>query len=167
MLSLVSLCVTLCAATTALAATQDIHSSKLRKFEFRISVDVSGRDVMHDRIQSYLSREFRKLGDVVVTEDEALFSLSVIALAPKMSDSRELGYAIAYKFSRLPTAIRGYASVVQTDVIRDFLLNALDVQEEVLTFKLLFGPKDNLEDACKDIVAGIDVGEFETMRRRR
>ncbi len=71
MLSLVSLYVTLCAATTALAATQDIDSSKLRKFEFRISVDVSGRDVMHDRIESYLSREFRKLGDVVVTEESS------------------------------------------------------------------------------------------------
>ena len=62
------------------ASSVSAQEKEFPKFVARVKLSVSGSENIKDEVVSYLSRELRALGDVVIVEQDARWELSVIVM---------------------------------------------------------------------------------------
>src|ERR1051326_8957670 len=118
------------------------------KWSATLKLEVTAKDDdSRDAITSYISRELRRLGDIVIGETGTQFRLHIVAIHIDVgSTSQRLGYAIS--------------SVL--------MLEPPSGQNMVLGHRLALAttPIANaLEYTCKELVAGYDANVFESFRK--
>lgn len=70
-------------------------AQELQPFSGRVSVSVSANDDIKGKIESYISRELRSLGDIVVTDDNPRWILSIVALESTTKSGYKSGIEIS------------------------------------------------------------------------
>ena len=120
----------------------------------RVQVSVSASDSIKGKIESYLSRELRSLGDIVVTDDNPRWLLSIVALESESKGGYKTGVDL---------------SVVILKPFNNQLLidNAPEKSKEAISFLtsslysysdhwLLMGAPEELRSICNRIIADFD-----------
>ncbi|MDB6156293.1 MAG: hypothetical protein JWL90_4746 [Chthoniobacteraceae bacterium] len=69
-------------------------SAQRRRPTVRISLNVSADGSMNSTITSYLGREFRKLDDVIITDDKPLYRISCVAMRNRNQGGYFTGYTL-------------------------------------------------------------------------
>ncbi|HYX40486.1 MAG TPA: hypothetical protein VE821_02250, partial [Pyrinomonadaceae bacterium] len=64
------------------------------KFSCRISLDITADDKIKGEISSYISRELRSLGDVVITDADPALKVEIVAIEVH-SENSSIGYAFS------------------------------------------------------------------------
>ncbi len=111
----------------------------------RVSLSITGDNGLDSIIRSYLSRDFREIPDVVITDDDPMFTIHIVAMDTKIGPNAvRSGYAmsIVTTFKDLRT---------KADIYSDHFLRVL--------------PLDDLESSCREISAKIDGSLFEDERK--
>ena len=117
---------------------------------FRVRITVNS-DTHQSIIKSYLSREFRQLGDVEVVYDKPKYELSVIHINGTQSQSN--------CFSVVVTSIISESWLADSAPNHHLLAIGRVSHHELLAFY------SDIKKACAEIVAEIDVDVFEHTRQ--
>lgn len=135
-------------------------AEKRVRANIRVSVHVSSKS-NEDQIKSYLSRELRQLDDVIVTDENPLFTISCVAV-PIGEQGRPLGWALSVTIeSMLNVNVATMAlPVAQRVPVLRFLPEGVLVEHLLRTCGA-----NNLQATCKEMVAGFDGKAFESARQ--
>jgi hypothetical protein len=172
-------------ATFALTILPSLSLAEGYKYKVKLAVSC---DRCADTVRSYIARELRKLPDVVVTDVEPDYELSVVALETRTQTGAKTGYAMAVLVVDLTLRNEVAASEAQSyELLRkiiakcpgegsEILDNSLKRQAHLLAMNLakLAGepklsirtfPQDSLEQQCRDVIAQFDGSELERSRQ--
>ena len=136
------------------------------KFTCRISLDITAEDKIKGEISSYISRELRSLGDVVITNTEPDLKVEIVALEVNSGNS-SVGYAFSVLVSKPldSFALDLIASGPSSNEDKQLLRGAyIDYRKPVSHF-VQTGPYSNLALTCKKIVTTIDSDAIEGERK--
>lgn len=141
-----------------------------------VGIRVSGNETLRNKIQSFVGREFRKLGDVtIVDENVAEFVVRIVAVDETTTNNTSNGFAVAVVVTRplSKTILRALFSTASDDHKR-ILENLAEENVAIEQFVLHEGTNNQLESSCAEIVADIDAKifnkprtAFNTMMRER
>jgi len=137
------------------------------KWTGRIKLEVSGDESLIPLVSSYIGRELRALGDVVVTDSSPNAGMEVIALKEESPDGAvNFGYTLS-----VVTTFPLNDSIIRT-ILKDKVEQSL-IEEVgsfysdgniVTAFWVVTGPPSGLEDLCKRIVAQFDTQNLQHQR---
>lgn len=137
-------------------------AQEIKPFSGRVSVSVSASDNIKGEIESYISRELRSLGDIVVTDDNPRWILSIVALES--------------------TTKGGYKSGIELSIVilepfdNSYLLNQVnETSKELISTMtsglhsysghwLRVGSPEDLRSICNGIVADFDTQHIKPSR---
>jgi hypothetical protein len=138
--------------------------------QIRVSVQVSSDDVVESRLLSNINGGLRRLGDVVVVDDDAKFHVSVVALKNTLSAGVTVGYVVSIVVTESemsPGAIQHMIDEGTNSRVNKTLLSYVCTQAvKVVYHSLLIGP-DDLQEISKRVVAEVDAGPIETERKNQ
>jgi len=133
----------------------------------RVSVKVKADEGVAGRIESYVKRELRKLGDVIVTDSTPDWEILILAIEMKTEDIK-LGVAMSIvilQHYRDNIALH----VLEKEKVDSNLIDYIKADYRRLSmFKkqvLRFSTYDGLEETCEDIVANFDTEYLEPGRQ--
>jgi len=143
---------------------------KIPKGAFRVAVDVSGKDEIANKIQSYINRELRRLPDVTVVESKPLYSLSIVAIATGgyPLTSYAISLVVNERYSGETWFLKLLAKDNKNVKLPESIYEYLDkATKDLVTFEhheLLLVPMDSLRERCEGIVATFDTKFLEPRR---
>lgn len=133
------------------------------KFSCRISLDVSAKEQLRVEATSYLSRELRSLGDVIVTDSDPTFIVQIVAIETHAGE-RANGYAFSVVV--LEPISPGIARMMTANMNpkdKDLWSGYLSRRSDVADHFIQTGPE--LQELCKSIIASIDTDVIEKERK--
>ena len=121
--------------------------------EFRVKLDVRGDESLEDQIENYLSRELRDLGDVIQSEDNYRYHITVLGANLKNTVGNGvvvLSVSVHIKFDNLT-----FSSMLKKEFVREGI---------ILTKGLYYYPKywvrsgsvHDLRSICRRIITDFD-----------
>ena len=121
--------------------------------KIRVQVDISNRDssqeFINTKVESYIKRKLRKLGDIEIVDNTPVYVVK--------------GVAIELKTGRYVT---GYAVTITTLWRRDLTMWGINLPYDVYTYlQSLITVGSDLEQMCHDFVINIDSRELEAHRQ--
>jgi hypothetical protein len=131
---------------------------------YRVSLEVSAKDEIKPTIVSYVSRELRALGDILIVESEPEYLISIVAMQPKNKAGNSMGYVIS-------TVVTSHMSLSLTQLLihgckdAETLSQIIPMLGLLETHDLAITDVEGLEKKCKEIVASIDGDLFEKKRK--
>ena len=135
----------------------------LGPFSGRVQVDVTARETIKGQIESYLTRELRSLGDVVVTDESPEWQLLVIAVETT-SAGRVNGVALSvvvlkpldntFILDATREEAKELVTVITSSALVDYNGNSLRV-----------GPLNGLRSMCDKIIVEFDTNELKPARK--
>ena len=136
-------------------------------FTARVKLEVSADGATAAIVQSYLSRELRKLDGVLVTDEDPDYQLTVIAMETHSQGGYITGYALSslglslWRGSTVEFLLRnGNFTKDQENTLRMFARNGIVVHHLLQT-----GPTEGLETLCSRLVASFDTNALESSRK--
>lgn len=148
----------------ATIATASAQTRGYPPFSSRVNVEISAEESIQNEITSLISRELRKLGDVVMVNEDYTYKLSIVVIEHRLESGRTVGVS--------------FSVVILQTVPSDLLLKPLvkaDSWKSVESWvsKVYFyvghfiqtGPKNELEDLCRSVVAKFDSNHLEKDRK--
>ncbi len=133
--------------------------ARAEESKYKVKVEVEMKDeALVNRVQSLISRELRKLGDVEVADSDTVFGLHVPGFATETRSGAQTGHSIVGTVT-MPFAV----SEDKTERFWQTLFGA--TPDQYLGLRLYAGGTDDLEDTCKQIVADFDAQEKAWARR--
>lgn len=149
-------------ATTILVYAQEQSA----KNTFRVTLDVSGSELIKGEVVSYISRELRSLTDIVLVDSDPDLRVEVVALANKDRLGNLLGYTLSIVVAKRlkPAFVRGVINAfVHKDGERKLMLDLFSSQERLISHSIVTGA--DLQGLSKKIVADIDGEVIEAERK--
>lgn len=145
------------------------------KFNPKVKVDVSANDNINGEIVSYLSRELRSLGDVIVVDEKPDWTISIVALELTNKGGNNTGVALSILIlskPHSPLIEMGINDLYRLKKINKFEMDSLQqminidfgLVTEYEGHWLRTGSPDNLRDICNGIVADFDSKYLEPTR---
>lgn len=144
----------------------NVNSQKQKEFILDISVNLVIDDSdIKSQLNSYLSRELRKLENIRVVSQDANYTIYVTSLETKTKGGLKLGFALSVVV--IQNINTGRTLEIFTDLTkerREALIYLLP--KEKLTHNALYTTSENdLPITCKEIVISIDGAVFESSRK--
>lgn len=141
--------------------------------EFKIKIEVSGDGAVKEKVQSYLSREFRTIPDCKIVDSGESYTVGVVVL-PQSLNGVEFGYILTYWVEaplNVSKVIQGVIdrnpNMLESDKV--MLRMLIGLCEEVTNLSLepylVYGPVSDLKETCNEIVATVDNKLFEASRK--
>lgn len=131
------------------------------KPNYRVSVNVSSKEEIKSNVVSYVSRELRALGDILIVDSEPQYRISIIAMRAESRAGNSMGYVI----STVVTKHIQPQHLTQECEYAETLSQAISIFGLVLRHDLEITGAESLEKSCKEIVASIDGDVFEKERK--
>ncbi len=117
----------------------------------RIKLTVSGKSGAKKKIEGYLKKYFKSLEAVTITDYEAHYWISVIALV----DNR-VGYNISYFIAGLYPSLKEQLSEGLDESEAEMISDLLDGLCSVFEHQIKMGPPEKLQSCCEEIVKDFD-----------
>lgn len=133
------------------------------QFSARVSVGVSADENIKGKIESYIARELRSLGDVIVTNDNPNWAIDIVALEAETRSGYKNGVNLSV--------------VITKPFVNTFLVNQLDENYKswvsaattglcrIYAEWLRIGSPEDLRSICNGIVADFDVHFLQPERK--
>lgn len=122
-------------------------------FQARVAFTISADETIRPLVESYFLRELRKYGDIVITSDEPLFSISVVVLPQESVYGKEI---FAYYLS---CVIFHHQQTAEDDRVSRG--SAGSVESHVLMLR----GKNVLEEGVRELIAEFNSEQLEVYRR--
>jgi len=154
----------ICIASILLCIPRVVSAQKnqLPPFSARVSVSVSADENIKGLIESYIGRELRSLGDVVVTDEKPEWIINIVALELENRAGTKTGLALSIvilePFNRI---------LVQGMLQRKYKEPALLLMKNLVEYNghwLRVGSNDDLRQICSSIVADFDTQYLKARR---
>lgn len=155
-----SILVLLVASSLVAVAQQALQPPQ--KWVFRLNVQVDGNPQTVTLVKSYVNREMRALGDVVITQDDPGYQMEIlVAQEAQVYALSVVTWNQLDKKTFLPTLLKAYhVDPSQADPLFSILVPArLDTKHYLQACPIL-----RLEEAVKRIVAQYDVDTLQKDR---
>ncbi len=132
---------------------------------FRVGFVVEAEDSIKGRIESYISRELRSLGDVIQSKENYDYFLSIIALKLRTESGYDTGVALSI------TIVSKFENKHMSFILEDLKDEDKSIAME-FTSNLYYypyhwlqkGSNEDLQSMCKDIVADFDIKFLQSYR---
>jgi hypothetical protein len=139
------------------------------KETIRISTSVTANEDVQSEFSSNLNAGFRRLGDIVITEEDPMFRVGVVAIKNSFVGGQGAGYVVSVVVTRssFPSRstramMRGLAKDATSEkMLFDLFGSGVTVVQH---FALTGG--GNIDDICKRTVAAVDAGPIEDERKQ-
>jgi hypothetical protein len=128
-----------------------------QSFKFVVNVDVQLREKdLQDKVESYVTRELRSLGDVEISNKDPFYTIRILGLKDRTVGGRSLGYTLSTVIIWHSTCLTPSAKTVQDtypcEIFDDHYIRS--------------GSDDDLQDLCKDIVTNFDIRSLKPLRKK-
>jgi hypothetical protein len=134
----------------------------LQPFSGRVQVSVSANESIKGKIESYLSRELRSLGDVVVTDDNPRWILSVVALESESKSGYKTGVDLSV------VILEPFNNQFFVDMVPEKSKElASSMTSSLYSYSghwLRVGAPEDLRSICNGIIADFDSSELKEAR---
>lgn len=133
----------------------------------RVRLKVSADGATSSIVQSYLSRELRKLDGVMITDDDPGYELSVIVMQIRNQANYVTGYALSSVGLSLwqKSSLEGLVQTMSLADTEKALLRMFAENGTLVHHFLLSGPTSDLETMCSRLAASFDTDAVEPSRR--
>ena len=161
----------------ALAGSIVFAQEERPKFSARVQVFVGSREgeiassTLQTEAASYIKRELRSLGDVVISDQDPRYYIEVIPMAMTYESGRRAGHiAISVVVGeRLTKTLAGrilerYLKAQGGDFYDDFLLPLVSNEYLARTHRIYSGGSEDLRSLCEMLVAAFDSETIEPAR---
>lgn len=135
----------------------------LPDFSARVKVSVSSDDSISAEVKSYISRELRSLGDVVTTDQNPEYVLSVVAsvVTTKSGSKRGVAFSVVVLEPFDNALIKNLAQPKYKKMTTILTKNLYRFSDQ----RLQVGSTNDLRSICSDIVAQFDTDELAPARK--
>ncbi|MBO2568535.1 hypothetical protein [Shewanella algae] len=134
----------------------------LQPFSGRVQVSVSASDTIKGKIESYLSRELRSLGDVVVTDDNPRWILSIVALESESKSGYKTGVELSVVI--LEPFNNQFVVNMVPEKSKDLVSGMTSSLYSYSGHWLRVGAPEDLRSICNGIIADFDSSELKEAR---
>lgn len=145
-----------------------LAQNSANKFSCRIAVEVEAKGQLQEQVSSYVNRELRGLGDVLLVEDKPTIRVKILAIKNTSADSgQHLGYTLSLVVTRL-LDIESLKTIIAGQVKKDdfsLIENYLDERYTLIEHYLTVGGPNSLKNLCEEIVTQLDVSAIEIERK--
>jgi hypothetical protein len=138
-------------------------SVESKPFSARVSVSVSADKNIQGQIESYITRELRSLGDVIVTDDNPRWTLSIIALTTANVRGQKTGIAMSIVILEPFCCSEYVANQVPEDVKVSISLLTMGLYGYSDHWLRICSPED-MRSLCTGIVADFDSKHLKKAR---
>jgi hypothetical protein len=69
--------------------------AELPKFSASVTISVSANELIEQEVTSYISRELRQLGDVMIVDEGFRWQLGIVALEANLTDGKKSGFVLS------------------------------------------------------------------------
>lgn len=132
---------------------------------FRVYVDVSGDPNIKSLITSYITRELRSIGDIVVVDSKPDYKLIIVAIEDHTTSGKKFGFSLAI------TILEYYREDIFRFMLKEKYKDSFrSIMADLCEFKNLLVMCDsdkNLRSTCSKIVANLDNEYLEPSRKFR
>ena len=140
-------------------------AQELQPFSGRVSVSVSANDNIKGKIESYISRELRSLGDIIVTDDNPRWILRIVALESTTKGGYKSGIDISVVILKpfnndLIISIISQVDEKSKEVVSLLTSNLYSFSDH----SLRVGAPEDLRSICSGIVADFDTQHIKPAR---
>ncbi len=136
---------------------------------YRVAIEVTLQDEeLKERVTMYLRNELRRLGDVVVTDDEPEYKLYAMVTEMRTSSGGRIAYVLGVSVTRFFP--KGYVATILNEYLRNLSeivnnLESLAVYEH--QFQSLAGPTEaNLIETAVNVIAIFNRHVLEPKRQQ-
>lgn len=130
---------------------------------FRIYVEVDGDPNITSLITSYITRELRSIGDIVVVDSKPEYKLIIAAVETKTTGGEKLGFSLAI------VILEYYPEDIYSYMLKEEDKDSFrSIMADICFFKRLLvmsGPYRSLRSICSEIVAEFDNEYLEPSRK--
>lgn len=139
------------------------------KRTYRVFLQVGGNDQIKSDIISYVSRELRSLGDIVIVDSpDSDCLIWIVGAIPRIQSGFDLGYALSVVATEIKD--KDYLNSLVPECLskEDWRRKALNTEltlGEILDQHFLYIGSD-LRKLCSDVVAAVDGDVFEKARKK-
>jgi len=144
------------------------YAQEIQPYSGRVSVSISANDNIKGQIESYISRELRSLGDVIVTDDNPDWVLHIVALEPTSKGGNKVGIILSVVITR-PFKSNGLN--VLLIVLREVKKNEREILSSmtadlnsIASHEIRVGSPEDLRNMCNSIVADFDTDQIKPFR---
>jgi len=151
---------TLCGAILS-AAAQDPN-------KIGVKLNISGKSGLEGEVRSYFTREFRAIGDVEVTEGQALLAVNIVIMEARNKAGQSIGYAISLAITdKTPILTLGLAGTsATTDPEKQKQITQYMPEGGILVDHIIqILDSESLAKSCKQLAAQIDGSHVENVRK--
>ncbi len=148
-----------------------VHAqAEQQNFSIRVQVSVKTKnETVKSKIVSYVSRELRSLGDVVVTDHGPHFRLRIVAVEVAFVSGTPTGTIPLSTVLTMPLKITGplitLKELLKGQYFQLLLIDSLEGQDMHVAHWVHTGATKDLRSMCETFVATIDSTYFEAVRR--
>lgn len=123
-----------------------------RKINFQISLTVQSVDnELRNKVDSYISRELRSLGDVNITSSGEFYQLIILAQPQQLKNGEPIGFSLAVVINYQSTCVG-----IDQKPYPCYVFSAL----------LAYSGSDSvLRDTCEQIVTDLDTSKLQPLRK--
>lgn len=152
-----------------LLALLSIPCQAQSKSRFDVRLVISADEQIKGQIESYVSRELRSLGDVVLVDRDELYTIAIIAFeVSNNNNAHQLGYAFSvlitssFPTDMLTTVLSSHK--VNREVVKnwDELVSDYKLVED---YHLITCDLNNLRKTCERIIADFDTKQLQPSRK--
>ena len=161
----------------ALAGSTVFAQEERPKFSARVQVSVGSKEgeiagsTLETDAASYIKRELRSLGDVVISDQDPRYYIEVLPMAMTYKSGRPAG-SIAISVvvgERLTKTLAGrilkrYLKAEGGVFYDDFLLPLVSIEYLARTHRIYSGGREDLRSLCERLVAAFDSETIEPAR---
>lgn len=135
---------------------------------FRVSVDITADEVIKAQIISGVNGGLRRLGDVVMTDDDVTLHISLVVAQAAVIEGHTMGYAVSIVVTKSELdqgSIRSIVKVAAKDEASARMLNEMFGSGVTLIYHSVLTGGSNLDELCKRVVAELDARPIEAERK--
>ena len=135
----------------------------LQPFSARVAVGVTADGNIKGQIESYISRELRSLGDIIVTNDHPDWILNIVAMESKTRSGYKSGIVLSIVILE---PFKEYSAAFQVDIkSHEMFYKYVTSLHEVSGHGLRTGSSEDLKSICEGIVADFDSKHLKNSRK--
>ena len=129
----------------------------------RVLLNVTATEKLKAEVESYVGRELRSLGDVVVTNDKPDWILNILAMEQK--DMREQKVGVILSIVILQPFNNQLVVSVVPERSKEWVSHWTSHLYSLSTYSVQFGPPESLRKLCNEIVVTFDSEQVNKERK--
>lgn len=133
-----------------------------------VKLNISGQSGLEGEVRSYFTREFRAIGDVEVTDAQALMAVNIVIIQTRNKAGQNTGYAMSVaitdKTPTLTLALAGASATTDPEKQKQ-IAQYMPEGGILVDHSLQVLDSESLAKSCKQIAAQIDGSHLENVRK--